>query len=170
MILLIAYYKSGMKYNSLVYCWKLIMNQFYFSLLFPLCKSCITVDTITVDRCRCTLTDIKYFHSCTVFFSALKVQNDCCKLEITTPFLYDGFSLISQNYVLRIYCSYSSQYSSNIQVKYGVRHPKFILGSMCIVYSCIYRLRPRNPPPPSPLPRHLGSYTRELLYSIGQPR
>ncbi len=38
---------------------------------------------------------------------------------------------------------------ATIQVKYGVRSPKFI---------CTHWLRPRNPPPPD-----LGSYTRALL-------
>jgi hypothetical protein len=44
------------------------------------------------------------------------------------------------------------------QVKNGVRSPKFIWSP---VYSCAHWPGPRN----SPLPTHLGSYTRALLVS-----
>jgi hypothetical protein len=46
-------------------------------------------------------------------------------------------------------------------VKYGVRSPKVIWAPL---YSCTHWLRPRN----SPLPPHLGSYTKALLVSQGR--
>jgi hypothetical protein len=50
---------------------------------------------------------------------------------------------------------------SDPQVKYGVRSPKFILGSMCT--ALLIGWDPATALPP--IPPHLGSYTRALLVS-----